>query len=212
MAPKMIVAVGFAALALTACAGKVDYTPPTISPSEANSKTVDQPKEAVWKSLIPALGQKFFVINNLDKASGLINISYSGDPELYVDCGTITSYVKNARGERTYTFPAAQANQVYEVLTDRYYQIDRRMTLEGRMNLIVQEVSARQTKVTANTRYVLTRTQTILAAGAPAPVTLTHSINLNTGQTGSFPANADGGATTCAPNGKFEAAVLELVQ
>jgi hypothetical protein len=83
-------------VSLTACAGKVEYLRPNIGVPIANTRAVDMSRDELWTRLIPELGKRFFVINNLDKASGLINISYTGDPELYVDCGRITSYVKNA--------------------------------------------------------------------------------------------------------------------
>ena len=99
-------------LCVAACAGKVDYIRPTASVSPSfNVKTVERSRDAVWNASVPELGKQFFVINNLDKSSGLMNISYTGDPERYIDCGRITSYVKNARGERTYDFAGAKAQQ-----------------------------------------------------------------------------------------------------
>ncbi|UUZ73433.1 hypothetical protein LP415_09480 [Polaromonas sp. P1(28)-8] len=93
---------------LAGCAGKVDYIRPTTKATPgSNVKILNRPREAVWTAAVPELGKRFFVINNLDKASGLINISYSGDPEKYIDCGRITSFVKNAKGERTYEFPGS---------------------------------------------------------------------------------------------------------
>ena len=78
-------------LSVAACAGKIDYVRPTsqLAPA-ANVKTIDRPREAVWNTSVPELSKQFFVINNLDKSSGLMNISYTGDPERYIDCGRIT--------------------------------------------------------------------------------------------------------------------------
>ena len=85
---------------LAGCAGKVDYIRPTTQISLGqNTKLIQKPRDAVWATSVPALSKQFFVINNLDKTSGLINLSYSGDPEKYIDCGRITSFVKNAQGE-----------------------------------------------------------------------------------------------------------------
>jgi len=89
-------------ITLSGCvSGKVDYMRPSQQSSLSNSKIINRSRDEVWNSSVPQLGKQFFVINNLDKSSGLINISYSGDPEKYVECGTITSYVRNVRGERT---------------------------------------------------------------------------------------------------------------
>ena len=73
------------------CAGKLQYFPPQTNPTLNNEVTINKSKEDVWKYLIPMLGKQFYVINNLDKNSGIINVSYGGDPEKYVDCGRIYS-------------------------------------------------------------------------------------------------------------------------
>ena len=147
------------------CAGRFEYHPPTSLAPQKNSVEINRSKNEVWQIIVPALAKHFFVINNLDKESGIINISYSGDPENYVDCGYIESYVKNARGERTYYFPAASANQTYEIMDmkqgGQLFFINRKMHLEGRMNLIVEEIASNKTIVTANTKYVLTKSGTV---------------------------------------------------
>ena len=113
-------AVALAAVLLAACAGKVDYVRPSVAVAQgSNTKTVPRAREAVWTSSVPEIGKQYFVINNIDKASGLINVSYSGDPERFIDCGLITSYVKNARGERTYSFQGSKAQQEYEIMNEQ---------------------------------------------------------------------------------------------
>lgn len=200
-------------LLCAACAGKTTYTHPSNVSGYQNSKTVNKSKDELWKKLIPALGAKFFVINNLDKESGLINISYSGDPEEYIDCGRLISEVQNVRGKRTYDFPLARAYQQYEVMdmesgTGLWF-MEQRMELEGRMNLILQEISPTQILVTANTRYVVTRTLTSKHVARPVPETYSGTISFNSGQSKTFPASRQG--TTCRANGKFEREVLSLI-
>src|SRR5262245_7244989 len=105
------------AIFVSGCAGKVEYIRPSpLSSTPMNYKIIDKSKEATWNGSVPELGKRFFVINNLDKSSGLINVSYSGDPEKHVDCGRIKSYVMNARGERTYDFAGAKEQQSYEIM------------------------------------------------------------------------------------------------
>lgn len=112
-----IVSIAVVLVALAGCAGKVDYIRPTMQATPGqNVKLIQKPRDAVWAASVPALSKQFFVINNLDKSSGLINLSYSGDPEKYIDCGRITSFVKNAQGERTYDFAGAKAQQSYEIM------------------------------------------------------------------------------------------------
>lgn len=198
------------AIALGGCAGKVDYVKPTAKPSAgANSKTINRSRDAVWNSSVPELGKQFFVINNLDKASGLMNISYSGSPEKYIDCGVITSYVKNVRGERTYTFPGASPQQNYEVMTkEALLVVDRRMALEGRVNLIFEEIGANQTKVTANTRYVITKTAAVHNVQGHLLNRQTDTISFNSGGTAAFP----GQSSECTSTGTLEADILSAVR
>ena len=198
---------------LVACAGKVDYTRPTaVVPPGSNSKIIDRPRDTVWSTAVPELGKRFFVINNLDKSSGLINISYTGDPDKYVDCGRIISFVKNARGERTYNFAGSSAQQSYEIMeSGGLFFIDRRMTLEGRVNLIFEEVSPSQTRVTANTRYVVQRTRAIRAAANNASQTLSDSISFKSASSASFPGH-ESQAAQCAATGALEQEILEALR
>jgi hypothetical protein len=204
----------FVTLLLSGCAGKLDIVRPTTQPNAAhNFRVIDMPREAVWNASVPELGKQFFVINNLDKSSGLINVSYNGDPEKYIDCGRVTSYVKNARGERTYDFPGARAQQQYEVMdSNKLFYINRRLVLEGRVNLIFEEVSPNQTKVTANTRYVVQRQVTITAAANNVSQSGSDSISFNSGSSGSFPPNRNGQVLECVPTGALEREILAVIK
>ncbi|MFN7835854.1 MAG: hypothetical protein ACK5NY_08750 [Burkholderiaceae bacterium] len=199
---------------LVACAGKVDYIRPSANAAAgANAKTIERAREAVWNAAVPELGKQFFVINNLDKSSGLINISYSGDPERYIDCGRITSYVKNARGERTYDFPASKAQQSYEIMNPGVglFALDRRMNLEGRVNLIFEEVGPSTTRVTANTRYVVARSQ-VVSNTQGASRTFNDTISFNSGAGASFPSDSDGRSAECVSTGALEREVLSAIR
>lgn len=197
---------------LGGCSGHVAYTPPTVPQTLKNSVVINKARERAWNALVPELGKQFFVINNMDKSSGFINISYSGSPEQYVDCGTVTSYVKNARGERNYIFPGASAYQKYELLNSSgLYFVERKMSLEGRINLIFEEVEGEQTRITANTKYLLTREQHIQEV-AGRTGNLSHVIQFNTGQAGSFPHPGDGEALQCRSTGKLEHDILALLK
>lgn len=202
----------FICVSLFGCAGELKYTRPTLTQEIKNSVTVKKSKEQVWKELIPKIGKNFFVINNLDKDSGIINISYSGDPQRYIDCGEIYSYVKNARGERTYQFPASKGYQEYEAMENGILSFaKRKMELEGRMNLIVEELEPNLTQVTANTRYVLTRTIDGYNAGYQHLFHNSDTLSFNTGQQNSYPPLGKHSGTVCQCNGRFEKEVLSLV-
>lgn len=200
---------------ITACAGKVDYIRPTaqVRPP-SNIKVVERPRDAVWNASVPELGKQFFVINNIDKSSGLMNISYTGDPERYIDCGRIVSYVMNAHGERTYDFAGAKAQQYFEILNPSigHLNIDRRMSLEGRVNLIFEEVGPNTTRVTANTRYIATRTQIAYDAVKKYPQSVTDTISFNYGGGASFPKNSQGQSSECVSTGALEREILSAIK
>jgi hypothetical protein len=196
----------FISLICAGCAGKIEYVKPTTSQRPSNSITVIASRDKVWDSAIPKLSKQFFVINNLEKASGLISLSYSGNPESYVDCGKIISYVKNLRGERTYDFPASKAEQQYEIMTSELFRAYRKMSLEGRINLIFEEAGANETRITANIKYILSRTFSISDALSHTN-TQSDAISFNSGGSASF-----AGGTECTPTGKLEYEILQAVQ
>lgn len=203
--------VALAALMLAGCAGQVRYEPPTAPVAGANSRVVAKPRDQVWATAVPELGRRFFTINNLDKASGLINVSYSGDPEAYVDCGRVHSMVKNARGERTYDFPASRERQQYEVMDMQrglLLMFDRRMALEGRINLVFEEVSPNETRVTANTRYVVTRSQTFRTPDGRSG-SASDTATFNTGGTGTMGSAEN--SINCRATGALEAQLLSTL-
>lgn len=200
---------------LFGCAGKVEYIRPTSQQVPgANSKVIEKPREAIWNAAVPELGKSFFVINNLDKSSGLINISYAGDPEAYIDCGRVTSYVKNARGERTYDFAGAKAQQNYEVMDvgNGLFLIDRRMSLEGRVNLIFEEITPTTTRVTANTRYVIQRQRIVRNMANNLPQTLNDNISFSANGAGAFAPGQDGKSTECISTGALEREILTSIK
>lgn len=196
-----------AALVASGCATTA-YTPPLAQPAQ-NSVTIDYPREPFWKAFISALSQNFFIINNLDKETGLINVSYNGDPERFVDCGSIT--INGLAGD--YTFPAAKALQHYQVtalIAHAYFT--RKMTLEGRANIVVQERGEAQTGVTVNTRYALSRHITVRDQNGRTSSNQ-DAIGFNYGQDATFaPLGRDGPAVTCRATGAFEKFIIETAQ
>lgn len=206
---------------LSGCAGQFTYTPPGSPAPGSNSIILNESKDVIWTKMIPKLGERFFTINNLDKSSGLVNITYKGDPEAYVDCGRTESRVKNVRGERTYDFPVSRANQEFEAfIGSELFVVTRKMVLEGRMNLIFEEMGENKTKISAKAQYVLTNTQTNRQISALIDTNekgtmdadieeVTEAINFNSNGSASFRTIPN---AKCQPTGKFEKDVLSLVQ
>ena len=200
---------------LAGCAGKVDYIRPDQVKAAENTKVVERNRDAVWAAAIPELSKQFYVINNLDKPSGLINISYSGSPEKYMDCGRVSSYVKNARGERTYNFAAASPMQSYETMTNgNLFFYERTMALDGRINLIFEEIGPNQTRITANTKYVVTKAIVARNAANNIPQSISDTISFNTKGRATFPSrgNTTVAATECVSTGYLEQEILSAIK
>lgn len=143
----------------------VSYTEPPTENLPENNVIIDQPFNSVWDKLVGKLSASFFVINNIDKESRLINISFnSNNPEKYVDCGVT---------ERTFSFGKENRNYSYKVAGNSSYKyagkwgpyqnlpaifnINRKTSLEGRINIYVAPVNKNETKVSVNIRYILTQ-------------------------------------------------------
>lgn len=203
-----------AALLLAGCvSGNTHYEPAGAGDAKAtNSKTVNKPREEVWAAAVPALGKQFYVINNVDKGSGLINLTFSAsNPDHYVDCGQFTVTVEGPRPSNV-SFSGASADERYQAFLQGsgLAYIHRKMALDGRVNLIFEEAGPRTTRVTANVRYTLTRTATVQRAAVPYPQTLSHSIGFNSGGRETFPASS-GQPMQCMPTSALERHILSLI-
>lgn len=190
---------------------QIDYDPPTAR-SIVNTKTINKSREAVWNEAIPALGREFFTINNLDKSSGLINISYSGDPSAYIDCGQVI--VKTTRGSEldTKAFPAATQNKTYLFQHDTIKIFtELRMVLDGRVNLIFESLSPNRTLVSAHSKYVVTREMASTLDGKNLGRTK-DTVTFNSGNRGVFPTYDNSGQTECVSNGNLERDILSVIQ
>ena len=126
--------------------GKISYYAAQGIKNTDNSIFLKESKDKVWMKLIDGIGESFFVINNIEKDLGLINLSYSDsdDPCRFISCGTLNSYVLNAQGKRKYNFPACIEYKEYEEFNKgNLFIIRRRITLDGRESIIVQKENKR---------------------------------------------------------------------
>jgi hypothetical protein len=205
---------------MTSCvSGKKEYTPPSSITEFKNTIIVNRPVDEVWSIGIANIGKSFFVINTIEKVSGILNISYAGDPEKFIDCGIVSTEITNARGTRNYTFNGAKEQQTYETLEkvrkppfgvedDELCVIDRAIKLDGRFNIVVQKVDDVNTSISVNGRYIVTRTIHIKSAIPIGPGINKNSvdtIHFNSNGCATFP-----GGTKCCALGNLEKDVLEL--
>ena len=200
---------------LVGCASATaSYRGPDASVRPNYSKEINRPKDQVWNDAVAALGQRFFVINNIDKASGLMNISYSGDPARYVDCGRITINVSGPNA-KTQTLDAAAADARYESVAPLppyglpgTVQVRRQMALEGRVNVIFETIGPESTRITTATRYVLTRK----LAASHAQLPYSDTVGFNGNEKGSFPPLGASPPLECVATGELEKSILSVIK
>ena len=212
-------AVVFLALLLSACAA------PTVSFVVSSPKIVEDIKsnivvplsyEATWNKMVKNLSDRFFVINNIDKVSRIINVSYySENAEDFIDCGTATTSVS---GEPNQTISLAE-DQSFPVAawTDiawgrGYVMRSRDVAVEGRINIYVAPLDD-QTEIKVNSKYIVTvneqnsLTQPIDTGltGFSLPPFKTYKLTFNTNGRSS-------GHMICTSNGQLEREVLDTVR
>jgi hypothetical protein len=188
-----------------------------------NEVTIQREFETVWSDLVRQLAKGFYVVNNIEKESRLINVSFtSSTPEDYLNCGVMKRTFQ--RGKETETIE-------YNVAADSTYRygrgkdptgvnaivgtVERKTSLDGRMNIYVAP-SDIGTQVSVNVRYVLTMNTSgvenaigiydqVVASQPIPPGSITHSFNTNQPNQ-----NAEG--ISCFSKGVLENEVLMMAK
>ena len=168
MRALFIVAVAAFVVTLTGCAtqgvSSANYTP---GPQNAvkNEKTITRAQAIVWDELVRELSKSFYVINNIERESRIINVSFNTNaPTDYVDCGrTRRTYTQGDKVEtfeydvaNSATFKVAGTSQPHPSMFS-YAVMRRTPALEGRSNIYVAPDPSNPTStvISVNTRYVL---------------------------------------------------------
>ena len=145
-----------ALLALTGCATSgINYTKPK-NYDVKNQTIIKEDFDKVWDRLVKNLSSDFFVINNIEKNSRIINVSFSTNtPSDYVDCGTSTREFSNARGKQTYSYnPADSARYTLTNAQGHAFNANRSSRLNGRVNIYLAP-EGDGTLVSVNTKYIV---------------------------------------------------------
>ena len=143
-------------LSLTGCAtSTLNYYEPPVGDIQ-NTVQINEDFEIVWDRLVKNLASDFFVINNIEKNSKIINVSFSSNnPENFVTCGNTFRTFKNARGEANYNYDPAQSTNY--TMTDNngmVFHCRRNAKLNGRVNIYVSP-NDKGTLVNVNSKYIL---------------------------------------------------------
>jgi len=131
---------------LFACvAPKPVYKYEKTEPKKNYDVTLNKNFNTVWNKVIDYSSKSFFGIDNFEKDSGLITLSYTGSPVGYVDCGKFdyNGYISNGTQVKDYFGTFQEFAQIYY-----------NASLSGRMNILVKKNNENETYVRVNTRYV----------------------------------------------------------
>lgn len=126
-----------------------------------NSKVIDEGFDKAWNDAVRSLSSTFYTINNIEKSSRIINVSFSiKDPTKYVDCGI---------SRREFSYKNETANYVYATAGDGNYQFlsgssegysywskaKRENSISGVANIYFLPISENKTEITVNANYSL---------------------------------------------------------
>lgn len=177
---------------LLSCVSASYVAPDTSNPEISNySRTIDKTFDETWSALVQYAGTTFFQIDNIERSSGLLTLSFgSSNPELFITGGDWSiSGARNFDGDYV-----------------EYLSLYSDATLNGRMNIVVQSVSEESTRVTVNARYVFTSTDDT--------GTLSWSFDTGGSDTSRIrnPAMGTGNERTLMPTYRAELSILEAIE
>ncbi len=125
---------------LTENVGK--YVPPNIGDTNfKNSVITNKDFNETWTSVIDFVNDSFFKIENVDKDSGLLTLSFgSNEAENFIDCGDF---------EYTLFFTGEEFKGSYI----DYAKSGLLAVLEAKMHINIRKIDNESTKISLNTNY-----------------------------------------------------------
>lgn len=149
---------------ISACTGTSSgiVQPATPVGKTDNTIIIQQPFEAVWDRMVKNLATDFFVINNIDKSSRLLNVSFStSNAQEYVDCGRfVGSWTAGKSRREDYDFPLVSSSRHIIANAVGMFEVRRNVRTEGRSNIYIAPEGA-NTNVTVNVKYIISVTKKI---------------------------------------------------
>lgn len=167
------------------------YTAPSAPQKPSFTTVINEGYDQTWEAVIDHVSSTFFAIENFEKESGLITVTFgSDDPDEFINCGN--HFVKITRNYRTQTFDGP-----YET-----FVVGMNGSFSGRMNISAREISKEKTEVRVNAKYILQD-----AYG--------HTWNFNSGSFGEAIMQntyADSHVRKCYPTYKAENSILNTIK
>lgn len=178
----------------------VGYVPPTSLPAQPRRTMVQSDLTQVWNGLLGFLHQSDFDIDHQDLAKRLIVARYSGNPEPFIDCGSIVTDENGVLGQVPGAIGQVSLNHD---LDGQPVILNRFLSLDGRIIIRLQE-SAVGTVVSTDTTYVVTKTVNIETSSGDTVEGSHETVNFSAGKRAEFSKG-----TACQPTGSLDFAVLQ---
>ena len=197
---KILSVIIFLTFALSSCM-TASYTKPTHNNSnEKYSITVQKDFDTVWKQLIQYSASTFFAIDNYEKESGLITLSFGAlKPSDFITGGHWKASSPKIKFDGDYV---------------DYISLYANGTLTGKMNIVVTEVSKNKSTIKVNARYIFTLpAQMSQYTVVPGTTWIFDTGNCNTSVvSNSGTASGTSKARTICPTYKAENAVINALK
>ena len=118
------------------------YVPPNIDDTNFKNSTISNKNfDETWNSLLDFVNDSFFKIENLEKDSGLLTLSFGAkEAEKFIDCGDF---------EYTLFFTGEDFKGSYI----DYAKSGLLAVLEAKMNINIQKIDNKSSKISINTNY-----------------------------------------------------------
>lgn len=200
MFKKLTTIATFAILTGCAAAPSSTYIPPT-GEEYATSVVMPYDYNTSWSKLVRAASQTFFAIENFEKDSGLMTLSFGSENVIAnIDCGTMN-------GQNYTSFWMSRTGNS---------DID----ISGKMNLLVQPEGEDQTRVSVSARYIVNMSSSGQTynyfTGGMVYFSDSLSMSFDSNSTGSdMTSNPSAGTSavrTCAPTGNIEQTVIDAIK
>lgn len=178
----------------------VGYVPPTSLPAQPKRTLVQDEPNQVWDHLVTFLQQSDFEIDHIDPNNRLMVARYSGNPERYLDCGSIVTHENGALGEISGSAGSVVLN---DELDGEPVLLKRALSLDSRIIIRLQEQSP-GTVISTDTTYAVTKTVDIKTSSGGVREGSRETVNFSAGKRAEFSKG-----TACQPNGSLDASILQ---
>lgn len=199
----------FVGITFSGCAkSSLTYTPPFNTKKTTTTKIINKEYNKAWDELINKLTDNSFVINNIDKESGFINLSFSTqNPYSYANCGSWEGYFKNLRGESTYEFLGTENARFTTLAGTTMINVESTKSLSGRINILLQKIENKKLKIKVNVKYILNGTNKNMIPYPPQTYYENWTVSFSSLQKGQVQI----GKTQCRTNGVLETTLLSYI-